>query len=260
MSYGVTTPDFPADGCAIVFGASGGLGNSTAGLLAERGANVVATYRSRAEPVNEVVADIRKLGRKATAMACDATKRESVEKVVAAALKEYGRIHTVVSASGLVFETGPMVEFKDEAFRDVIETDVFGFFNIAKAVVPSMRKSGGGSITALITSAVGKTVPDDALSATPKAAVSMMVRQLAMEEGRHGIRTNAIGPGVVDGGMVIEMRKGPAKVLLDLAVGATPLGRLAECMEIAESVAFIASSKASYITGQQLMVDGGLSA
>ncbi len=79
MSYGVTTPDFPADGCAIVFGASGGLGNSTAGLLAERGANVVATYRSRPDPVNGLVENIRKMGRKATAMQCDVMERASIE-------------------------------------------------------------------------------------------------------------------------------------------------------------------------------------
>lgn len=258
MAYGVTTPDFPSDGCAIVFGASGGLGQSTAGLLAERGANVVATYRSRPDPVNAVVASIRKMGRKATAIECDVMKRASVDKVVNEALKEYGRIHTVVSAGGILFGTGPLIDFKDDEFRGVIETDVFGFFNISKAVVPALRKGGGGSITALITSAVSGIVPEDTLSSVPKAAVWMMVRQLASEEARNGIRANAVGPGVVNGGMVLPMLQGPAKKILDMAVEATPLHRMGECSEIAEALAFLASSKAAYVTGQFLMVDGGL--
>ena len=176
MTYGVTIPDFPSDGCAIVFGASGGLGQSTAGLLAERGANVVATYRSRPDPVNDVVAGIRKMGRKATAIECDVMTRASVDKVVSEALKEYGRIHTVVSAGGILFGTGPLIDFKDDEFRGVIETDVFGFFNISKAVVPALRKGGGGSITALITSAVSGIVPEDTLSSVPKAAVTLIIQ------------------------------------------------------------------------------------
>lgn len=258
--YGVKTPDFPDDGCAIVFGASGGLGQATAGLIAQRGGNVVGTYHSREKPVADVVADIRKMGRRATAMACDVTDRASIAKVVSAALAEYGRIHSVISAGGLVFETKPMVDFSDEEFRGVIETDVFGFFNIAKETVPALRK-GGGSITALITCAVKRTVPEDILSAVPKSAVAMMVRHLAAEEGRYGIRANAVGPGVVNGGMVLPMREFPeTKKILDLAVEATPLHRLASCEEVAEAIAFLASAKAGYITGQHLMVDGGLSA
>jgi NAD(P)-dependent dehydrogenase (short-subunit alcohol dehydrogenase family) len=259
MSYGVTTPDFPADGCAIVFGASGGLGNSTAGLLAERGANVVATYRSRPGPANDLAESIRKMGRKATAMQCDVMERASIDRVVSDALKEYGRIHTVISAGGIVFGTGPMVDFKDEAFRDVIETDVFGFFNISKAVVPALRKGGGGSITALITQAVTRITPEDTLSAVPKAAIWMMVRQLAAEEARSGIRANAVGPGVINGGMVLPMLEGPEKKILDWAIEVTPLHRMGECAEVAEALTFLASSKAAYITGQFLNIDGGMS-
>jgi NAD(P)-dependent dehydrogenase (short-subunit alcohol dehydrogenase family) len=125
--------------------------------------------------------------------------------------------------------------------------------------VPALRVGGGGSITALITTAVERTVPTDALSATPKAAVAMMIRMLATEEVNNGIRANAVGPGVVEGGMVPPMRADEqTKNLLDSAVAVTPMGRLGLVEEIAEAVAFLASAKASYITGQRLMVDGGL--
>lgn len=259
MGFGVSGPDFPEAGCALVFGATGGIGAATAGLLAERGCDVVVTYRSRAAEAEALAASIRELGRKATALACDVTDQGSVDAVVEAALAEHGRVHTVVSAAGLVFRTRPLVDFTHEEFANVMQADVMGFFNIAKGTIPALRAGGGGSITALITSAVERTVPTDALSATPKAAVSMMIRMLATEEVKNGIRANAVGPGVVEGGMVPPMREDPAtRDLLAGAVEVTPMGRLGLVEEIAEAVAFLASSKASYITGQRLMVDGGL--
>lgn len=259
-TFGVQTPDFPTTGCAVVFGGTGGIGAATAGLLAERGCDVVLTYRSRASEAEELAASIRTLGRKASALACDVTDQEAVQAVVDAALADHGRIHTVVSAAGLVFRTRPLVEFTHEEFAGVITTDVLGFFNIAKSSVPALRSGGGGSITALITTAVDKTVPTDALSATPKAAVSMMMRMLATEEAGYGIRANAVGPGVIDGGMVPPMRDADetTRDLLALAVDLTPLKRLGLAEEAAEAIVFLASSKASYITGQRLMVDGGL--
>lgn len=259
MGFGVEGPEFPEAGCALIFGATGGIGAATAGLLAERGCDVVVTYRSRAAEAEALAASIRELGRKATALACDVTDQSSVDAVVEAALAEHGRVHTVVSAAGLVFRTRALVDFTHEEFGNVMQADVMGFFNIAKATVPALRTGGGGTITALITSAVERTVPTDALSATPKAAVSMMIRMLATEEVKNGIRANAVGPGVVEGGMVPPMRADEqTKNLLDSAVTATPMGRLGLVEEIAEAVAFLASSKASYITGQRLMVDGGL--
>ncbi|KAH8659896.1 hypothetical protein BX600DRAFT_466894 [Xylariales sp. PMI_506] len=259
MSFGVTTPDFP-EGCAVVFGGTGGLGRASAGLMAERGSDIVVTYRSRAAEAEALVEELRKLGRNASAVPCDVTDRKSVDAVFEHAVKTYKRVHTVVSAGGLVFDTGPLAEFKWDSFRGVIETDVHGFFNIVQAGVPVLREGKGGSFVALVTSAVDRTVPLDALSSTPKAAVTMMVRHLAAEEAGHGIRANAVGPGVINAGMVIPMMETPTRALLEAATDFTPLKRLGEAAEIAETVAFLASSKASYITGQVLMVDGGLAA
>ncbi|WP_313802379.1 SDR family oxidoreductase [Sphingobium sp.] len=257
MTNKKTVPEFP-QGVALIFGGSGGLGRSGALLMAERGSDIVITYNSRREVAEETVREIEAMGRKALALQCDVTDYGSVADVVKRSVEFGSRLHTVVTAGGLVFDTGPLIDFKPESFRAVIETDVFGFFNIARATVPHLRGQGG-SIVALITSAVARTVPTDALSATPKAAVSMMVRHLAAEEARHNIRVNAIGPGVIDGGMVVALRETPAKDLLDMAVDVTPMGRLGTVDEIGEAIAFLASSRASYITGQLLMVDGGLS-
>ncbi|KAK8001063.1 hypothetical protein PG991_013285 [Apiospora marii] len=260
MAFGITKPEYPSDGCAVVFGGSGGLGRASAGLMAERGANIVVTYRSKQAEAESLVAEVRQLGRQASAVACDVTDRAAVEAVFQHAVDTYQRVHTVVSAGGLVFDTGPLAQFQEASFRGVVETDIIGFFHIAQVGAPVLRAGGGGSFVALVTSAVSRTVPCDALSATPKAAVVMMVRQLAVEEAANGIRANAVGPGVINAGMVLPMLETPTRALLEGATAVTPLKRWGEAAEVAEAVAFLASSKASYITGQVLMVDGGLAA
>lgn len=250
--------DFPESGCAVVFGGSGGIGAATAELLATRGCDVVLTYGSRRTDAEKLAAAIVSHGRRATALACDVTDSASTQSVVDAALDEYGRVHTVVTATGMHFNAAPLADLSASAFLDVLRTDVLGFFNVAKATVPVLRSAGGGSIVAVIASSIERTVPTNVMSAAPKSAVAMMIHQIATEEGRNGIRANAVGPGIVDGGMVRSMRADPAiQGMLDHAVDSIPLGRLGRTEDIAEAIAFLASSKASFITGQLLMVDGG---
>lgn len=258
-TFGVSQPDFP-EGCAVVFGGSGGLGRASAGLIAERGSNVVVTYRSRGARAEALVSEIRKLGRRASAMACDITDRSAVEAVFKHAVETYQRVHTVVMATGLVYETGALPHFQEASFRGVIETDVYGFFNIAQVGVPILREGKGGSIVAMTTLATSRTLPFNALSATPKAAVAMMVRQIAMEEAVYGIRANAVGPGAFEGGMVPSESGPDGQAMVEGALKMIPMKRQGDPGELAEAIAFLASSKASYITGQVLMVDGGLAA
>lgn len=250
--------DFPDTGCAIVFGGSGGIGAATAALLARRGCDVVLTYGSRRVEAEQLADAIGAGERRATAVACDITDFSATQSVVDAALDKHGGIHTVITATGMHFSTAPLADLSGDGFIDVLRADVLGFFNVAKSTVPALRSAGAGSIVAVVASSIERTVPTNAMSATPKSAVAMMIRQLATEEGRNGIRANAVGPGIVDGGMVATMRGNPAiQAMLDHAAESLPLGRLGRTEEIAEAIVYLASSRASFITGQVLMVDGG---
>lgn len=205
-----------------------------------------------------MVAEITKRGGKAISVQADLRDRESVASAARRAHEAFGRMHTVISTGGLVFGTPTLADTDPEDFRNVLETDVVGFFNVAQATLPLVRKGGGGAYVGVITTAVHRTYPGDTLSATPKAAMAALLKQIVLEEAQHGIRANGVGPGVIHAGMVLPMLNSPAKALLDLAVDLTPLKRAGTDREVAEAVVFLASRRASYITGQMLMVDGGL--
>lgn len=258
MTYGVATSDFP-EGAAIVFGGSGGLGSVAARLFAERGANVVVTYFGRPEAAQEVVADIEASGRRGLAVQCDVKDRQSVDAVISSASAQFGRVHTILSSQGGKYATGPFYEAEADGLRRKLETDILGFLNVVQSSTTALRAGGGGSITAVVSPAIKKFVPGYGLGVTPKAGVASMVAYFAGEEGKHGIRVNAVAPGVINAGMALTLAQGPAKAILDRATASTPLGRMGEAGEVAELLAFLASTKAGYITGQIIMVDGGFS-
>jgi NAD(P)-dependent dehydrogenase (short-subunit alcohol dehydrogenase family) len=251
-------PSF-AQGIAIVAGGSGGIGAQICLSLARAGADVLLTYHSKRAEADKVVAQIRGMGRVAEAVQLDLGDATAVATMATDAQQRFGRIHSVVYAAGPALHMEFIGKLEPAEWARVINTDVCGCFNFVHATLPHLKKAGGGSYVMVITSAVERVPARDICSAAPKAAIEMLMRGLAKEEGRSGIRANCVGPGWVDAGLgkaVIESELTPEQ--LEKIRHSIPLKRIGQAYEIAEAVTFMLSSKASYITGQSLAVDGGM--
>ncbi len=255
----VITDDFSGrDGVAVVTGGSGGIGAAICRLLAQRGSAVAFTYRSNEEEARRVVAAIEESGGRATSTQVDVTDPGAVKAFVDEASDAFGGIHTAVSAAGPYVPMRYVSQIDPALFREKVDVDLFGAFHFVWAVLPHLRVSSG-SIVAVTSMAVRRFPVKDSLSAIPKGAVEALIRAVAAEEGRFGIRANSVGPGMMAAGMYHELvaRGDFTEQLLTDAVANIALGRAGTAEDIAETVCYLASDRASYITGKVIDVDGG---
>jgi 3-oxoacyl-[acyl-carrier protein] reductase len=246
---------FP-EGAALVIGASGGIGSIVAEVLASDGSDLALVYNRKMDVVEALA---RKVGGKATIHHCDVTDRASLSAMVAEAISAHGRIHTLVWAAGPLVEQMSLGNTPEEAWRQAFEVEVHGLFAAVQALLPAMREAGGGSIVHLGSAGHLRWPEADGLSVAPKAANESFLHGIAREEGKHGIRANSVLVGVIDAGMFHELS----------AKGAFPPGwveetlkmlsvkRWGEAEEIGYAVSYLASTRASYVTGQQINVSGG---
>lgn len=249
--------EFPK-GVALVVGGSGGIGSAIARGLAERGVALAITYRNNQGVAEEVAQDIRGAGGTCSTHAVSLGDLGSVTACLDALVTEHGSIHTIVHAAGTSIDQPFVSQVTPEQWRNTMDWDVNGFFHIVHAALPHLRESQG-SLVLISSAGLKRFPPGDVLSIAPKGANEALVHAIAREEGRYGVRANNVAVGVVDAGMFPKLveRGELSQEWIDAATKNTPLRRFGKPEEIADAAAFLASSRAKYITGQTLFVDGG---
>ena len=182
----------------------------------------------------------------------------SVQRAVGESIDRFGFLHSVIYAAGPPIEYRYIHEISGREWARVINADVNGCFNVVEATLPHLRKLKSGSFLAVITAAVDRAPPRDILSAAPKAAIEMLIKGIAREEGRNGIRANCVGPGYIEAGLGISTVHAHTQDFVDKMIRAIPLKRAGRAEDVADVAVFLLSDKARYVTGVSIPVAGGL--
>jgi 3-oxoacyl-[acyl-carrier protein] reductase len=236
---------------AIVTGGSRGIGRAIALELAREGAKVAFTYLKSEDAAAQLLEEIKRIGAEAKAIRANASDFDDAKRTISDTVKDLGSIDILVNNAGVIKDKALMLMDPSE-WREVIETNLTGYFNMARAAIVTMMKQKRGKIINISSVAGVVGTPRQVNYSSAKAGIIGLTKSLAKEVGPYNIRVNAVAPGYIETDMTKDLKdKGSL-------VQRIPCGRLGSAEEVAKVVSFLAGDGAAYITGQVIKVDGGL--
>ncbi len=238
---------------ALVTGASRGIGHACALKLAECGYDIAVNYVSNEAKAEEAVAEIKKLGRNAIAVKADTSDLKAVQDMFRAIQKEFGRIDVLVNNAGVV-DDAYLLMINENSLSRSLDINIKGYFHCAQSAALKMMKTGGKIINISSVSSV-LAVEGQGVYAATKGAVNSMTATLAKELAPRGITVNAVAPGFI----ATEMMDNIPEEKKAEYIKAIPMGRYGSARDVANMVAAMCSEAFDYVTGQVIVLDGGLS-
>lgn len=239
---------------ALVTGSSRGIGKACAIRLAEKGFDIVINYNSSKEAADKVKEEITDLGGRAIAVQADTSDLKQVQDMFRTAFKEFGRLDVLVNNAGVVNDAY-LLMLSAESLQKSLDVNIRGYFNCAQQAALKMMKNKSGRIINISSVSSVHSLAGQSVYSATKGAVNSMTSTLAKELAPYGIQVNAVAPGFVE----TEMIGSIPEEKLNEYLNAIPMKRLADPKEIAEAVSLLADGSLSYMTGQVLILDGGLS-
>lgn len=238
---------------AVVVGGTSGIGRVLALGLAAAGADVVASSR-RLEQVESVATEIESMGRRTIRVPCDVCDRGSLEDLLSRTLESFGKVDILINSAGKI-KRAPTLDFPEDAWRDILETNLTGTLRACQVFGRHMLERKYGRIINIASLNSFVSLSEVAAYAASKAGVSALTRSLAVEWSKRGVLVNAIAPGVFRTALNSELLDNTARGKELLA--RTPMARFGQAEELIGAAVYLASDAASFTTGQTLIVDGG---
>lgn len=237
----------------MVTGGTRGLGEVSARALAKAGADVAVCGRNK-DDLKRVASEIMDLGRKSAGFSIDVTSKQNVSEGLDRILDTFGKVDILVNNAGVNHRV-PVLDYSEEAWDLVINTNLKGYFLVTQAVAPQMLDRGYGKVINMSSILGSVALPNQVAYASSKGGVDQMTKVMALEWAKQGVRVNAIGPTYFETDLVKQIRDDPKR--FDFINERTPMGRWGYLPELEGIVIFLAAPASDFITGQTIYIDGG---